>query len=307
MRAHSRFSAGLRIGAAVLAAVIFLTACGAGPGSSRQAADKAEKSPGAEDSLWYRSLLEGEDRACYEAFERAADSIWSSDPVPIPGGKENTAEIAVPELDKVYQAFLYDHPQLFWIAGTYSYRVSRTDGGTEYADAVLLIPLADSASELEQMNREFEAAAEDVLKEAGQSGSKEELAEKIYDILARNTEYAEEAVYDESFVHEHTAYGAIAGKRAVCDGYALAYKYLLNRCGIPCVLIPGESEGMPHVWNTVFWGGAWHETDVTWDAASAGNNKRQYFDLTTEEMNKDHTREPGTVAELAPVSGSASN
>ena len=100
-------------------------------------------------------------------------------------------------------------------------------------------------------------------------------------------------------VNEHTAYGALVQKRAVCDGYALALKYLMDLCGIECIVIPGTVNGAPHVWSTAFWDGRWHEMDITWDASSGAG--RQYFDLTTEEMNRDHERGPETEG-MIPVS-----
>ena len=102
-------------------------------------------------------------------------------------------------------------------------------------------------------------------------------------------------------MNEHTAYGALCEKRAFCDGIALAYKYLLDRCGIRCLLIPGTAEGMPHVWNTAFWDEKWHESDPSWDTGSEDIYSGQYFDLTTVEMNKDHEREETGIALLIPV------
>ena len=70
---------------------------------------------------------------------------------------------------------------------------------------------------------------------------------------------------------------------------------------------PGESSGMAHTWNTVYWDGCWHEADPAWDASLTDNGEREYFDLTTEEMNKDHKREAGGLSELIPVAGADSS
>ena len=71
-------------------------------------------------------------------------------------------------------------------------------------------------------------------------------------------------------------------------------------------MIPGESGGTAHVWNTVYWDDSWHETDLTWDTASEGNDSMQYFDLSTEEMNKDHSREMDGIALAIPRSSERS-
>ena len=64
---------------------------------------------------------------------------------------------------------------------------------------------------------------------------------------------------------------------------------------------------MAHTWNTVYWDGCWHEADPAWDASLTDNGEREYFDLTTEEMNKDHKREAGGLSELIPVAGADSS
>ena len=169
------------------------------------------------------------------------------------------------------------------------------------ADAVSVIPIPDSEHDLRAMKKEFESAVEYYLRKAADAEGDREKAKILYDSLAGEIEYEEEALYDSALLNEHTAYGAVCKKKAVCDGMALAYKYLLDRCGIRCILIPGTSEGAPHVWNTVFWDERWHESDLTWDTVSEAKEGGQYFDLTSEEMNKDHEREKEGIAIRIPL------
>ena len=151
------------------------------------------------------------------------------------------------------------------------------------------------------MEREFDTASREILSSASTAETDREKATVLYNLLTAGTEYEEEALYDSALQNEHTAYGAVCEKKAVCDGIALAYKYLLDRCGIKCILIPGTGDGMPHVWNTVFWDGKWHESDPSWDTVSEDTKSGQYFDLTTVEMSKDHEREREGIALLIPV------
>lgn len=37
----------------------------------------------------------------------------------------------------------------------------------------------------------------------------------------------------------------------MCEGYALAYKYYMNRLNIPCKVVSGVSKGQPHAWNQI--------------------------------------------------------
>ena len=43
------------------------------------------------------------------------------------------------------------------------------------------------------------------------------------------------------------------------------------------------------------------KSDLTWDTVSGVNDSGQYFDLTTEEMSKDHEREREGIALMAPL------
>ncbi len=86
----------------------------------------------------------------------------------------------------------------------------------------------------------------------------------LHDYLAVQTAYDIENVRagtipDASF----TAYGALVLGKAVCQGYAQAYRVLLGRCGIPTAYVP--SEGMNHGWTLVKLGESWYHADVTWD------------------------------------------
>lgn len=61
----------------------------------------------------------------------------------------------------------------------------------------------------------------------------------------------------------HTTYGALVNKEAVCEGYAKAYKTLLNAMDIPCEVVINED----HAWNEVYLDGNWYVVDVTNDDA----------------------------------------
>lgn len=66
----------------------------------------------------------------------------------------------------------------------------------------------------------------------------------------------------------HTAYSALINKEAVCEGYAKAYKVLLNSMDIPCEIVINED----HAWNEVKLNGKWYVVDVTNDDAKESLN-----------------------------------
>lgn len=76
-----------------------------------------------------------------------------------------------------------------------------------------------------------------------------------YDYLRGMSKYADNA--DESMAH--TAYGALINKSAVCEGYAKAYKLLLDAMGISNEIIVNDV----HAWNAVKYEEQWYVVDVT--------------------------------------------
>lgn len=60
-----------------------------------------------------------------------------------------------------------------------------------------------------------------------------------------------------------TAYSALVRRKAVCEGYAMAYRLLLNAVGIVSDVSIDRSG--KHIWNYVRIHGRWYHVDVTWD------------------------------------------
>ena len=98
----------------------------------------------------------------------------------------------------------------------------------------------------------------------------------------------------------YNIYGALVSKLSVCEGYAKAYKYLMDALGIPCVIVigtgtnsSGQSEN--HAWNYVQINNIWYGVDTTWDDPVVIGGGRptqtaryQYFLKGENTLNKDH-------------------
>lgn len=64
--------------------------------------------------------------------------------------------------------------------------------------------------------------------------------------------------------------GALTEGRAVCEGYARSFKYIMDGLDIPCILVSGigtnsNGETESHAWNYVMLDNKWYAVDVTWD------------------------------------------
>ena len=102
-------------------------------------------------------------------------------------------------------------------------RAVEDEDGAGRADAAAVLSVASSLKEQEAMKREFDAAAREMLDGIPDRGRDGKRALEIYERLIQGADYTEEALYDPSMKSEHTAYGAIVSRGAVCDGFALAY------------------------------------------------------------------------------------
>ncbi len=81
-----------------------------------------------------------------------------------------------------------------------------------------------------------------------------------------------------------TAYGALVGKKAVCEGYSKAYKYLLKKVGIKSTIT--ASKKLNHAWNIVYLNNTPYHVDVTYDDPLSNVElvKHTYFLCSTQKM-----------------------
>ena len=87
-----------------------------------------------------------------------------------------------------------------------------------------------------------------------------------------------------------SAYGALIKNRCVCQGYAEAYKRILDSQGIICEVLCGEVKSAKelHAWNAVSFNGRdYFHVDVTWDAPGYGEDRYKYYGLRDEDFSGD--------------------
>lgn len=101
---------------------------------------------------------------------------------------------------------------------------------------------------------------------------------------------------------DHSVYGALVLGEAVCEGYAEAFCWLADACGLETKFINGTYYGDSHSWAMVKLSGHWYHVDVAADdmiinGSSAngygwGNLWNHYINRTDREFAGDHTWEP---------------
>lgn len=156
----------------------------------------------------------------------------------------------------------YDMPEsfhfgsaVFWGNGSIYTRIS-----VRYRD------FADTKEKFDSAKAEFTEAADKLLSgvENEPSLTQAEKALILHDRLAVLNEY--DTSEDDGVAppqSSYSPYGALVKRKSVCQGYALAYMYLLKRAGIDSYYC--NSYFLGHAWNIVYIDGKAYHVDVTWD------------------------------------------
>ena len=173
-------------------------------------------------------------------------------------------------------------PEYYWASSSYSLSYYDTNGDgtasdTDTAAGLSLYYVVDTAN-IAAVKSATEAKVAEALTWVDLDNMSDfQVAQALHDYLVRNCVYDSAATSATSPTTAFTAYGALVDGSAVCQGYALAYKLLLSRVGVPCVFVASDSMG--HAWNMVQVGGAWYHTDVTWDDPVYPNGTDAGFDV----------------------------
>ena len=117
--------------------------------------------------------------------------------------------------------------------------------------------------------RQAETAARQVFARIISPGmSDTEKVKAIHDYIVLNCEYDYNAIDNYSFA-PYSYYGVFINKKAVCSGYADAFKLLCDMADIPSLIVCGtasnSTDTMPHAWNMVCLNGSWYYVDSTFD------------------------------------------
>ncbi len=244
-------------------------------------------------------------------------------------------------------SYFYDHPELFYIdiykltlsAGRIDDDyVAYIDCGREancYLDGGFASE-AEVNSAITAFNAKVDEIAQYARTEAAKDtyGTAEEvlLAEWANYYIASHTKYDEEAYTNYSATGSHNkpyaqnAYGALLvgeSGESVCYGYSFAFKAVMDKLGIPCIVIGGTSiavstdgtssadNGEAHAWNYVWYSnsatadpldeqavatlsdevdGAWYAFDVTWNSSRV--NKSTYVNMAAFAASQNHLPDP---------------
>jgi len=189
--------------------------------------------------------------------------------------------LTIAELQMVMDAYTRDHTEHFWLKTKYSISYKKSSG---LASAVKP-QYSMTGDELAEARARFDAEVEEVL-----HGITPEMSEFDRQLLVHDR-LAARVTYEGSSDYAHDAYGALVEGKAVCQGYAEAFQYLLRRVDIQSFIVTGvgiNDEGeIPHAWNLVRIDNKYYHTDLTWDDAD-DRPYHAYFNMDDHFITEDH-------------------
>ncbi len=264
-----------------------------GGGKIFKSAKAAENNVTAE-YYFYNQLTNDTQREFYQEMEEMAEIDENGESVFIRGGdmivdgvltQEQLADYATGRSNQLLDdfgaakdAFYFDHADLFYVDFSYlSFTITLRNGeymcylGTGRAETYYTQGInskADVLACINEYNVKLDKLVEDTKK------SSHTLAEKVryaHDAISNNAVYKlEDTAKKKNIGFIRTSYGALVSGECCCEGYARAFKSVMDRIGVPCVLVQGiyrhSSTAVElHMWNYVYVDGAWLGVDVTFD------------------------------------------
>lgn len=137
-------------------------------------------------------------------------------------------------------------------------------------------------------------AAINALVEKTKGMSDFEKALYVHDYIVLNCEYdhdllnlinADGTLDGEIYSERYTEYSVLVNGTGICGSYALAYRAVMNACGLDCLYL--SSREMNHAWNLLKLDGKWYHVDCCWDDPipdQFGSARREYFLRTDDEI-----------------------
>ena len=279
---------------------------------------------------YFYNQLEEPSKTIYKAFESNKENMKSGTyRIDFGNGFSNILNQANGSdlLGKYYQsaieAYTYDNPEIFYLSPNKMYlNIETTTIGSNVTYNVFInngnennyfIDEFTSQGQVESAINQIEQTKNQILQ--NRSENTYDNIKMVHDYLVENIEY--DTTISQSNIYN--VYGALVNGRAVCEGYARSFKYLMDELGIPCTLVIGtgtnsQGETENHAWNYVQLNGNWYAIDCTWDdpVSSTGyvsqNSKYRYFLKGSNDFSKDHKpsgqfTEGGKVFSYPEISG----
>ena len=190
---------------------------------------------------------------------------------------EETMLYAQTVIQPVYDALFQDYPfETMWInvqrsVAQFSYSYDSHQNVVSLTKLIYRAEAFSSFTDPAGMQEQLSAAVSAFVP---QGKTLYEKVKSIHDYVCRTV------TYDKNASYLFSAYGALLDRRAVCEGYAKAFKQLCDYNGIDCILVTGfaGTQNENHMWNYVRMDdNRWYAVDTTWDDGNGTDFDYTYF------------------------------
>lgn len=186
---------------------------------------------------------------------------------------DNELKISEDYIEDIYSSILCENPQLFYVSSLVVDVSSKNPEGTLFS---LRPTYIFDIEEIPDIITQFEQRADYFLSNIDENASDFCKCRCLHDLIALNCKYCQSEDNGASTPYVYTAYGAIVAGEAYCEGYTLAYNYLLDRLGINNEYV--QSLEVNHAWSLVEIDGDYYHVDIAYDDPTPDTLGRVFHD-----------------------------
>ena len=170
----------------------------------------------------------------------------------------------------LFDDILWNHPEIFYVSKCARFQYWTSSNGQITRFVIRDIQYGITKAQYAEAKAQLDASVKEAMGEITGAMGNVEKAKTLHDYIIRVCDYDDDAAMsgDRSPL-ARTAYSVLVRHSAVCEGYTMAYRYLLDKVGIRSEEV--VSQAMKHCWNYVFLRGHWYHVDVTWDDLGKGD------------------------------------
>lgn len=159
------------------------------------------------------------------------------------------------EVRRIVNAVSLDHPELYSVdLWAFHMTLSPLKKG-----ATLHFQLMEADVEPEEVMHALNAMAASLQRSVKRETSQEGIYLKIAKEIGSTTKYMDTGIT----WCDHTVVGPAVFHTGVCEAVAKIYLFLCQRVNVPCAIITGTANGVPHAWNMIELNGVRKYIDVT--------------------------------------------
>ena len=158
------------------------------------------------------------------------------------------------KIDRIVQRLSCDVPGFFWIGRHYTITQSILETSVSF-------DIIYDSTQIDDYKNRIKAKINQLQKEGLFNHSNPfDLELAIHDYLISHVDYS-----DTGNPNEHNILGPLLDNKAVCEGIAATFNFLMNSVGIDCITVFGNSNSELHSWNIIIIDGKAYHVVVTHD------------------------------------------